>query len=93
MELAAHQSPTELMSDLSKKQSSGELLKRKFLRSSVKIKHLQWLIKLHRLFINTLKRKGHKTEPCVTPEVTRKYRERGSEMRTRDCWLSNCETR
>jgi hypothetical protein len=76
MELASHQSLTELMSDWSKRQSCEELLARKILRSSAKIKNLQWLIELHRSLMNMLKRKGPMTEPCGTPEVTLKGRER-----------------
>jgi hypothetical protein len=72
MELAAHQSLTELMSGWSKRQSCEELMTRKILRSSAKIRNLLWLIELHRSLMNTLKRKGSRTEPCGTPEVTLK---------------------
>jgi hypothetical protein len=44
MELAAHQSLTDLMSDWSKRQSCGEFMTQKILRLSAKIKNLQWLI-------------------------------------------------
>jgi hypothetical protein len=67
VELAAPQSLKELISDWRKRQSYGELKTLKFLRSSAKIKHLQ---RLHRSLINMLKRKGPRTEPCGTPEVT-----------------------
>jgi hypothetical protein len=46
------------MSDWSKRQSCEELMTRKILRSSAKIKNLQWLFELHRSLMNTLKRKG-----------------------------------
>jgi hypothetical protein len=62
-----------------------EIITRKMLRSSANIKNLQWLIVLHRSLMNTLKRKGPRTEPCGTPEVTLKGRERVPEIRTRDC--------
>jgi hypothetical protein len=62
MELAAHQSLKELMSGWSKRQSCGEIMTRTILRSSAKIKNLQWLIELHRLLMNTLKGKGPRTE-------------------------------
>jgi hypothetical protein len=64
------------MSDWSKRQSWGELMTRKILRSSAKIKDLQWLIVLDRLIMNTLKRKCPRTESCGTPEVTLKGKER-----------------
>jgi hypothetical protein len=63
MELEAHQSFTELMSDWSRRQSCGELMTRKILRSSAETKNLQWLIELHRSLMNTLKRNGPRTEP------------------------------
>jgi hypothetical protein len=44
MEIAAHQSLTELTSDWSERQSCGELITPEILRSSAKIKNLQWLI-------------------------------------------------
>jgi hypothetical protein len=40
IELAAHQALTEFMSDWSKRQSCEELMRRKILRSSTKIKKL-----------------------------------------------------
>jgi hypothetical protein len=39
---------------------------------------------LHRSFMNTLKRKGPRTEPCGTPELARKDCERMPDTRTRD---------
>jgi hypothetical protein len=57
------------------------------LRSSTKIKNVQWLIELHRSLMKTLKRKGPRIEPCGTPEVTWKSRERVPQKRTRDCLL------
>jgi hypothetical protein len=50
---------------------------------SAKINILQWLIKLHRSLINTLKRKGTRTEPCGTPDVAWNGKERVSETLTR----------
>jgi hypothetical protein len=69
-ELAVHQSLTELMSDWSKRQSYGELMTRKIVMSSAKIKNVQWLLELHRSSLNMLKGKDLRTEPCGTPEVT-----------------------
>jgi hypothetical protein len=34
------------------------------------VKNLNWLIELHRSFMNTMKIKGPRTEPCDTPDVT-----------------------
>jgi hypothetical protein len=48
IELAVHRSLTELMSDWTKRQSCVELMTRIILRSSAKIKNLQWSINLER---------------------------------------------
>jgi hypothetical protein len=69
MELAAHQSFTELMSDWSMNHSCGELMTRKILTSSAKIKNLQWLIELRRLLMNTSKTKGPRTQSLRYTEV------------------------
>jgi hypothetical protein len=87
MELAADQSLMELMSDWCKRQSCGEIMTRKMLRSAANIKNVQWLIELNKSVMNTLNRKGHRTEACGTPEVNWKGRERMRETRNRDCLL------
>jgi hypothetical protein len=75
------------MSDWSKRHSCGELMTWKILRSSAKIKNCQWLIVFDRSLMNTLKRKGPRTEPCGTLEVTLKGRERVPKIQTRNCLL------
>jgi hypothetical protein len=55
MKLAPHKSLMELTPDWSKMQSCGELMTRKILESSAKIKNVQYLIQLHRLLMNTFK--------------------------------------
>jgi hypothetical protein len=46
---------------------------RKILRSSAKIKNLQWLIELHRSLINTLKRKDLAAHRTLLEKVGREY--------------------
>jgi hypothetical protein len=70
MELAAHQSLAELMSDWSERQSCEKLMRQKILKLSAKITNSQWLIGLHRSLMNTLKRKCPRIQPCSTVEVT-----------------------
>jgi hypothetical protein len=93
MELAAHLSLTELISDWSKRQSCGELKTRKILRSSAKIKHLLCLIELHRSLMNTLKREALEQNLVahrkLLEKVGREYQKREPDIA---CWLSNCET-
>jgi hypothetical protein len=55
---------------------------RKILRSA-KITNIQWLTVFDRSLMNTLKRKGPRTEPCGTQEVTLKGSERVPEIQTR----------
>jgi hypothetical protein len=63
MELAVHQSLTELTSDWSKRQSCGELINRKILISAAKIINLQWLIELLRILVNGMQTKA--TGQCL----------------------------
>jgi hypothetical protein len=60
---------------------------RKLLRSPANVKNLEWLIVFVRSLMNTLKRKGSRTEPCGTQKVSLKGRERVPEIRVRDCLL------
>jgi hypothetical protein len=71
VELAPHQSVSELIPDWCKSQSCGELKTRNFLSSSAKIKSLQWLIELHRSVMNALSRDGRRMEPCAAQDRTR----------------------
>jgi hypothetical protein len=86
--LAAHQSFKELLSDWSKRQLCGELMMRKVLRSA-KIKSVQWLIGFHRSLMNSLRRKGPRTEPCCTPKLLETIRREYHKWEPHIiCWLS-----
>jgi hypothetical protein len=66
---------------------------RNIFMSSVKIRYLECFIISHKSFIYTLKRRGPRTDPCGTSEITRKGNETIIEIRiTIACWLGNCET-
>jgi hypothetical protein len=85
IELTIHQLQTGLMSDWSMRQSREEVTSRKILRSSAKIRELQYLIESNKSLMKTLKRKGPRTEPWGTPEINLKGWEKLTYRRTQQC--------
>jgi hypothetical protein len=55
------------------------------LRSSAKVRELQYLMESHRSLMEALKRKGPRTQPWGTPEINIKVREELPDRRTREC--------
>jgi hypothetical protein len=72
------------MSDWSRRQSREEVISRRILRSSAKIRELQYLIESHKSLMNILKRKSPRIEPWGTPEINLKGREKLPDRRTRE---------
>jgi hypothetical protein len=76
--------PSLCMFDVSKVQSSAELIARNILISSANSKYLEYLITLQMSLTNILKRRGPSTDPCGPPEETAKGEEKAPKIHSEE---------